>query len=463
MDMTAPAVFEVAPPPRPGPRARPEEAESASFDDHLDQAVQDDIAPAEAKPATESGAAETVSDQGSQQQEAQPQPDALAQPVAIATQTPAPIIIALELAQQPAANPAAQTSDTLAQPATPAAPITPRSDTPAQPQGAAPTSTAPDTTPIFAASEAATSDAATKSAKPETNSGAQAQPIPTAAPIAPVTPQQMQQQLLGGPLPDAAPLTQINAIAPTAPGAPTPAASPTPPTELAAHRDTPRAAAKAAAPVDTATPQAAPTQAQAAIKPAVRTAQTFAAAKDVMPPVAADSSATSAPVQPTAAASAALHSAGAPQTTAIAEHGAARAAPVAAQVGREIVRRFNGGATQFELRLDPPELGRIEVRLDVSRDHKVTAIVTADNPQALSDLSRNARDLEQSLQSAGLNLAENGLSFDLRQSGGEGGSQDSGASAAGTAANTDENPTSSPAPATARLERWRGVRVDVMA
>ncbi len=93
----------------------------------------------------------------------------------------------------------------------------------------------------------------------------------------------------------------------------------------------------------------------------------------------------------------------------------ARAGPVADQVGREIIRRFNGGSTFFELRLDPPEMGRIEVRLEVSRDHRVTAVVAADNPQALADLARHARDLETALQSAGLELSDQGLSFDLSQ------------------------------------------------
>ena len=144
------------------------------------------------------------------------------------------------------------------------------------------------------------------------------------------------------------------------------------------------------------------------------------------------------------------------------EQAAAQAAPATAQVAREIVRRFDGGNTRFELRLDPPELGRVEVRLDVSRDHRVTAVVAADSPQALAELMRHARDLEQSLQSAGLELTENGLSFDLRQ-----GAQDAedarDARSAGGEIRADIAPEA--APPTARplgYERWRGVRIDMM-
>ncbi|MEZ5995638.1 MAG: flagellar hook-length control protein FliK [Hyphomonadaceae bacterium] len=137
-------------------------------------------------------------------------------------------------------------------------------------------------------------------------------------------------------------------------------------------------------------------------------------------------------------------------------------APVVAQVGQEIIRRFNGGGSRFELRLDPPELGRVEVRLDVSRDHRVTAVIAADSPQALSELARHSRELEQTLQSAGLQLSENGLSFDLRQ-GQRGDANQSDSERSGAATAPDAAPET-PAAAARPLgfERWRGVRVDLM-
>ena len=143
---------------------------------------------------------------------------------------------------------------------------------------------------------------------------------------------------------------------------------------------------------------------------------------------------------------------------AAAEH-SARAAP-AAQVAREIVRRFDSGNTRFELRLDPPEMGRVEVRLDVSRDHRVTAVIAADSPQALTELARHARDLEQMLQGAGLELGDNGLSFDLRQ-----GSERAETAEFSDAIGERASQLEDTAPVAARplgYERWRGVRVDVM-
>lgn len=134
-------------------------------------------------------------------------------------------------------------------------------------------------------------------------------------------------------------------------------------------------------------------------------------------------------------------------------------APAATQVAREIIRRFDGESTRFELRLDPPELGRVDVKLEVSRDQRVTAIVAADSPQALAEFIRHARDLEQSLNAAGLQLTENGLTFDLRQ-----GREGEAAEDEGPAGGPEDDVTEAAPPAGARplgMEVWRGVRVDI--
>ena len=72
------------------------------------------------------------------------------------------------------------------------------------------------------------------------------------------------------------------------------------------------------------------------------------------------------------------------------------------------------GKNHFEIRLDPPELGRIEVRLDVDRDGHVTTRLIADRSDTLDLLRRDASGLERALQDAGLKTADNGLQFSLR-------------------------------------------------
>ncbi len=85
----------------------------------------------------------------------------------------------------------------------------------------------------------------------------------------------------------------------------------------------------------------------------------------------------------------------------------------------EIAARVQSGRSRFEIRLDPPELGRIDVRLDVDRSGQVTSRLVVDKAETLDLLRRDAPELERALQQAGLKTGDNGLQFALRdQTGG---------------------------------------------
>lgn len=89
----------------------------------------------------------------------------------------------------------------------------------------------------------------------------------------------------------------------------------------------------------------------------------------------------------------------------------------AAELGQVIARRFASGARSFDIRLDPPELGRVQVRLEIGADRSVQAMLTADKPEALAELQRHARELARALAEAGLDLGENALGFALNEGG----------------------------------------------
>jgi len=72
------------------------------------------------------------------------------------------------------------------------------------------------------------------------------------------------------------------------------------------------------------------------------------------------------------------------------------------------------GKNRFEIRLDPPELGRIEVRLDVDTDGRVTSHLIAHRAETLDLLRRDAAGLQRALEDAGLKTTDNGLQFSLR-------------------------------------------------
>jgi len=136
------------------------------------------------------------------------------------------------------------------------------------------------------------------------------------------------------------------------------------------------------------------------------------------------------------------------------------------QVGQQITRRLDDGSMHFDLRLDPPELGQVSVKLEVGADGAVKAAIGADTPMALAELVRGARELERTLAQAGLSVERGALTFDLhdRSRGGEDQSDRQGrqsGSGNGSGNGSAEAAAPSARPLTASL--WRAARVDLIA
>jgi flagellar hook-length control protein FliK len=192
------------------------------------------------------------------------------------------------------------------------------------------------------------------------------------------------------------------------------------PTTGPATQATPAAATLAAGtPADpaAATPQGAtPPHAQGATHAALASALASAGADPT--PAAIDPGITPTP-PPTA-----------PQTTTTTPIAAAatnstpaalHAAPDAAvQVYHRIIERNDGRSQRFEMRLDPVELGRVDIRIEVNADQKVHAVLAAHDSAALSDLVKGQKGLEQALKDSGLDLADGGLKFELSADTGRG-------------------------------------------
>ena len=89
-----------------------------------------------------------------------------------------------------------------------------------------------------------------------------------------------------------------------------------------------------------------------------------------------------------------------------------------------IASKAADGKKSFDIRLDPPDLGRIHVHLDVDSSGQITSHVIADRSDTLDLLRRDSTGLERALQDAGLKTSSNGLQFSLRdQSQGQTGQQ----------------------------------------
>jgi chemotaxis protein MotD len=102
---------------------------------------------------------------------------------------------------------------------------------------------------------------------------------------------------------------------------------------------------------------------------------------------------------------------------------AADAAVPVAGLAVEIVTRAREGKNRFEIRLDPPELGRIDVRLDIDGQGNVTSRLLVERADTLDLLRRDFSNLERALNDAGLKTDNGSLQFAMRDQGFAGDSQ----------------------------------------
>jgi flagellar hook-length control protein FliK len=72
------------------------------------------------------------------------------------------------------------------------------------------------------------------------------------------------------------------------------------------------------------------------------------------------------------------------------------------------------GVKHFDIRLDPAELGRVQVRLSIDESGKAAAHLSAERPQTLELLQRDAPALTRALKDSGVDLSQNGLNFSLK-------------------------------------------------
>lgn len=167
---------------------------------------------------------------------------------------------------------------------------------------------------------------------------------------------------------------------------------------------------------------------------------------------------------------------GQPELAAAAQTGQAPAGS-AADAGRptplhvlpvEIGMRALAGNKRFDIRLDPGELGRVDVRLEISDDGGVSARLTVDRVETLHLLQRDARTLERAFEQAGLKSSDGSVEITLRdpsdQSGARQGRQEDGGGATSRsiwAATADDTAMSAEIAPMRRAVRLGGVDLSI--
>lgn len=90
------------------------------------------------------------------------------------------------------------------------------------------------------------------------------------------------------------------------------------------------------------------------------------------------------------------------------------------QVNVHVAKGLEAGKDKITINLKPAELGRIEVQMEVARDGRMVATITADNRDTLDLLQRDSRDLAKALQDAGMQTDSGNLQFNLREQANQG-------------------------------------------
>ena len=95
-----------------------------------------------------------------------------------------------------------------------------------------------------------------------------------------------------------------------------------------------------------------------------------------------------------------------------------------------ISRALQAGNDRISIRLNPADMGRVEVKMELASDGRMSAVVTADNRETLELLKRDASALQKALEEGGLDLDSGNLAFNLR--GEDGQTADGGDGSVGT-------------------------------
>ncbi|GEM_PF-4668330 len=93
--------------------------------------------------------------------------------------------------------------------------------------------------------------------------------------------------------------------------------------------------------------------------------------------------------------------------------------PLPEQISVHIRQAIKDGKDNISVRMDPAELGIVEIKLEVRRDGKTQIMVSADNRDTLTALQSDSKGLERVINNAGIKTDGSSLQFNLRGENGD--------------------------------------------
>ncbi len=106
------------------------------------------------------------------------------------------------------------------------------------------------------------------------------------------------------------------------------------------------------------------------------------------------------------------------------------------QVTVKITKAVQAGNDKIIIQLRPANMGRVEVKMEVSQDNRLNVLVIVDRSETLDQLQKDSRELQRALQEAGLRVDNGDLNFNLR---GEENHAKEGDNSSGSAASVEDD------------------------
>ena len=104
-----------------------------------------------------------------------------------------------------------------------------------------------------------------------------------------------------------------------------------------------------------------------------------------------------------------------------------RGAPeTVATLAAQILKKLDSRTTRFDMELEPYGMGKVDVRLEIGAQGRLTAAMAFENPQSAQELRNRANELSRALEQAGFDVKD-GLSFDVADNPGNGANQNNSA------------------------------------
>ncbi|MBL4838155.1 MAG: flagellar hook-length control protein FliK [Kordiimonadaceae bacterium] len=92
---------------------------------------------------------------------------------------------------------------------------------------------------------------------------------------------------------------------------------------------------------------------------------------------------------------------------------------IAKQLNMQVTRAVSNGTNEFTMKLNPTELGRVQVKMAFSSNGTVSAQVMVERPETLELLQREVRGLERAIEAGGHKADAGNISFSLDTGDGE--------------------------------------------